>query len=427
MTTVTLPYQNKLSGTYNKKVELKTVTSVSHNQYVRKIANSIDSVTVTYSLKYVGLLLAELQDIETLFSVQLLGDIIEFKSPFDYAVGKFRKPSAWSKDSVMTIQNNVKVQTYNLSFDLVSIGLVDVKKGSTGYPPVDTPPVIPPPLPISLVDPTYIALTSDPNIVIVGCTNPTEWRGIYSVNITTGVVVQIGSTSGWAGGSLDFDGTNLWYIQGDRTYLHKMSPAGVEITVPDPANGSSWVHITAVGNSSVYSWHINGKLNRLSLSGSLITSVATISDVQQVLQMFIASNGYIYFTTLYGYVIAYAADLSSVTINFTVTDAVYGICEDGVGNIWITTDTAMRKYDSAGALLATYTGFTGLRYIHYYNSKLYIARNDIAQDQVIILNLSGGILQAIDVPEAPQELIHSNGNLVVASLGADIVTVIYGV
>jgi len=120
MTIYILPFANKLSSSYSKKVSFTNKSCKANNQYVRKIGVGVDNSQTTYDLKYVGLTEVELAEVETLFSVQALGDLVSFKSPIDAIIGYYFKPTAWRKSRYYKIlANNTRVKVYDMEFTLV--------------------------------------------------------------------------------------------------------------------------------------------------------------------------------------------------------------------------------------------------------------------------------------------------------------------
>jgi len=120
MTVYILPFANKLSSSYTKKVSFTNKSCKANNQYVRKIGVGVDNSQTTYDLKYIGLTEVELAEVETLFSVQALGDLVSFKSPIDAVVGYYFKPTAWRKSRYYKIlANNTRVKVYDMEFTLV--------------------------------------------------------------------------------------------------------------------------------------------------------------------------------------------------------------------------------------------------------------------------------------------------------------------
>jgi len=138
MTIYALPYVNKLSGSYTKSVSFTNGKCKSNNQYTRKIGIGLDNHQISYELKYIGLTEAELLSVETLFSVQLLGDLLSFKAPIDLIDGYYLKPASWKKNNYFKIVDNVQARVTDLSFSL------ELGGGESIYGVI--PPVIPSPI-----------------------------------------------------------------------------------------------------------------------------------------------------------------------------------------------------------------------------------------------------------------------------------------
>ena len=118
MTTVSLPFQNKLSGSYSKKVSFKNSSIAGYNRYVRKLGKGFSCITIEYSLKYIGLTETELAEIETLFGSHNLDMFISWKAPIDVAAINYNKPKTWDKDSF--IEATTRELRINLSFSIRS-------------------------------------------------------------------------------------------------------------------------------------------------------------------------------------------------------------------------------------------------------------------------------------------------------------------
>jgi len=122
MSSTVLPFQNKLSGNYSKKVSFKNSVCVSHNQYIRKMGRGLACIEVEYSLKYIALTQAELLEAETLFSTHELDSYISWEAPIDFKSFNYRKPTNWSKEnySIHTGETGAssKERRFNLSFSL---------------------------------------------------------------------------------------------------------------------------------------------------------------------------------------------------------------------------------------------------------------------------------------------------------------------
>lgn len=120
MTITALPYQNKLSGTYSKKVSFKNSICKANNQYVRKMGKGIDNQTVSFDLKYIGLTAVELASVETTFGVQTLGDVLSFKAPFEASLGYYFKPASWKKSRYYKVQvAGERIPLFDVEFTLV--------------------------------------------------------------------------------------------------------------------------------------------------------------------------------------------------------------------------------------------------------------------------------------------------------------------
>jgi len=119
MTTVALPYINKLSANYTKKVSFINNSCKANNQYLRKVGVGIDNHQVSYDLKYIGLTGVELLAVETLFSVQYLGDLLSLQTPLDSSIEYYQKPVSWTKDSYFKWLNGTSTKVTDVSFSLV--------------------------------------------------------------------------------------------------------------------------------------------------------------------------------------------------------------------------------------------------------------------------------------------------------------------
>jgi hypothetical protein len=180
MTVSILPYVEKLSGNYTKQVSFTTQLCKANNQYLRKIGVGLDNKSISYSLKYIGLTEAELLAIETLFSIQYIGDVIKFKSPLDLVDNVFRKPTTWTKDWYFKIENGIsKVRVFDLSFDLLEGQCL------TGIARI--PPIVPPVQTFELT-PAFLTVTEGGSLVVtITTTNvPDETPVTYHIiNIDT--------------------------------------------------------------------------------------------------------------------------------------------------------------------------------------------------------------------------------------------------
>lgn|SRR5574343_453172 len=124
MTITALPFVNKLSSDYTKTGSFKVHSCKANNQYLRKIGIGKDNYDVAYDLKYIGLTVEEVTSVETLFGVQLWGDLLSFKAPIDRQIGYYLKPSAWKKDNYYGWwKGNPYQKLCDISFTLVLGGV----------------------------------------------------------------------------------------------------------------------------------------------------------------------------------------------------------------------------------------------------------------------------------------------------------------
>lgn len=114
-----LPYINKLSGSYSKKVSFLNNTCQSHNQVVRRLGKGFSNIKIEYSLKYIALKEAEVTAVENLFGIHSLNTYVNWQSPIDKIPVVYKLPKTWDSDSYITIVNGVKELRTNISFTLV--------------------------------------------------------------------------------------------------------------------------------------------------------------------------------------------------------------------------------------------------------------------------------------------------------------------
>lgn len=120
MTIYALPLLNKLSGNYTKTVNFTAIQCKANNQYHRKMGVGKDNLQVSYELKYIGLTQSEVTEVENLFSVQSLGDVLSFKSPIDSFARNYAKPASWQKENYFGWAKDKPYQKLtDLSFTLV--------------------------------------------------------------------------------------------------------------------------------------------------------------------------------------------------------------------------------------------------------------------------------------------------------------------
>lgn len=120
MTIYALPLTNKLSGTYTKTVSFTSMQCKANNQYQRKMGVGKDNLQISYELKYIGLTQSEVSVVETLFSIQSLGDVISFRSPIDSFARLYAKPTSWQKENYYGWAKDQPYQKLtDLSFTLV--------------------------------------------------------------------------------------------------------------------------------------------------------------------------------------------------------------------------------------------------------------------------------------------------------------------
>ena len=327
MTIYALPFVNKLSGSYTKQVSFKNNTCKANNQYLRKIGVGLDNHQVNYELKYIGLTEAELLDVETLFSVQLLGDLLSFKAPIDSSIGYYLKPTAWKKYNYFKIVDTTQIRVFDLSFTLeLGGGLSIYGVIPPNLPNVPTPPptyatlTIPvyPRTPLSYGDSYYI-VTYDLKLVRIN-------KDTFTITSTTtlapvGVTQIMGTTT---------DGTYIYCVDGGTpSKLITLDFLGnvlsvVTITMPQAR------YITYQGGSLyIFGVYIPVNIENYTTSG---TSIASISIPQPDYQLCygVTMGGYVWaLAALTGKVVRCPTNLSS----YTIIDVEGSVVNSGNNNI----------------------------------------------------------------------------------------------
>lgn len=120
LTVVDLLYPEKLKEEISKKVTFDNSQLTSRTGYVQSMGKGLTNLSISISLQYYKLTATEKTNIESLFRSKTSETVVRFSDRV-FTSKLFKLPTSWKVEKVNTIENNVAIFTYDITFTLVSL------------------------------------------------------------------------------------------------------------------------------------------------------------------------------------------------------------------------------------------------------------------------------------------------------------------